>query len=95
MIGFMTLIDIRNKLFTPSKSLPWSHDEQDYKTKIVAYVFVALGLISILVSLVTYFNNQRKILQRMLHVGHGWAGYSMALMIMLFVVFIMAVSLTE
>ncbi|KAI8139310.1 hypothetical protein BJV82DRAFT_716784 [Fennellomyces sp. T-0311] len=95
LIGFMTLIDIRSKLFAPSKSLPWSYEEVPYKTRIVAYIFIALGLSSMLVSLGVYFKNQRKIVHRLLDVGHGWPGYSMALMIILFVVFIMAVSITE
>ncbi|KAI9488038.1 hypothetical protein BDB00DRAFT_850404 [Zychaea mexicana] len=94
LIGFMTLLDVR-QLLAPSKGLPWSHEDVPYKTRIVAFVFIGLGLASILVSLVTYFKNQYRIVNQLLDVGHGWAGYSMALMIMLFVCFVMVVAITE
>jgi putative membrane protein len=43
----------------------------------------------------SYFRNQRQIVKRLLWVGHGWMGYTVALLIMLFVVFIMVMALTE
>lgn len=93
--GFMTLLDLRSKTFALSYSLPWTSDPVPTKTKIVAFVFIGLGFASILVSIFIYFKNQRQILRRLLTVGHGWAGYSMALLIMLFVCFVMIVALTE
>ncbi|KAI9276720.1 hypothetical protein BDA99DRAFT_493953 [Phascolomyces articulosus] len=94
LIGFMTLLDIR-QLLAPSKGLPWSYEVVPNKQRILAYVFIGLGLASVLVSVMIYFRNQYRIVNRLLHVGHGWAGYSMALMIMLFVCFVMVVALTE
>ncbi|GAA5795775.1 hypothetical protein HPULCUR_001137 [Helicostylum pulchrum] len=40
-------------------------------------------------------SNQRQIVKRLLDVGHGWLGYLIATVIMLFVVFIMVMALTE
>lgn len=91
----MTLMDITVKNFAPSHGLPWSADPVPYKTRIVAFIFIGLGFSSILVALFIYFKNQRQILKRMIKVGQGWAGYTMALLTMFFVCFVMAVALTE
>lgn len=93
--GFMIVLDLRSKNFAPSRSLPWSNEPAPYKTMIVGYIFVALGFCSILLSMAIYFKNQRRILRRLLDVGMGWPGYSMALLIMMFVCFVMVVALTE
>ncbi|CDH51669.1 predicted protein [Lichtheimia corymbifera JMRC:FSU:9682] len=97
LIGYMTLIDLRGeKSLAPSNSLPWNHEEPTpYKTRIVAFIMIALGFSSLCTSVVIYFKNQRRIVHRLLDVGHGWAGYTMALLIMLFICFIMVVALTE
>lgn len=63
--------------------------------RIVAFIMIALGFSSLCTSVVIYFKNQRRIVHRLLDVGHGWAGYTMALLIMLFICFIMVVALTE
>lgn len=63
--------------------------------RIVAFIMVALGFSSLCISVVIYFKNQRRIVHRLIDVGHGWAGYTMALLIMLFICFIMVVALTE
>ncbi|KAI8096939.1 uncharacterized protein BX664DRAFT_325228 [Halteromyces radiatus] len=95
LIGFMAMLDIDTKQFAPSKSFPWTGDAVGIKTKVVSYIFVSLGLISIVTATITYFINQRKIVHRLLEVGQGWAGYTMAFFIMIFACFIMIVAITE
>ena len=90
----MILLDFR-QLLAPAKGLPWGHEPVPTKQRILAFIFVGLGFSSLFVSLVIYFKNQYRIVNRLLDVGNGWAGYSMALLIMLFVCFVMAVAITE
>ncbi|KAG2226472.1 hypothetical protein INT45_014216 [Circinella minor] len=90
----LALIDFQ-QLSKPTTELPWAHEPLPTKQRILAYIFVGLGFLSLLVSLVIYFKNQHRIVNRLLNVGNGWAGYSMALLIMLFVCFVMAVAITE
>ncbi|KAI8393370.1 uncharacterized protein BYT42DRAFT_609167 [Radiomyces spectabilis] len=95
LIGFMTLLDLPTKHFAPAHSLPWTEDAVPTKARIVACIFVGLGLVSICAAVLNYFKNQRRIVHRLFSVGHGWMGYSMALLIMLFACFIMVIALTE
>ncbi|ORX43865.1 hypothetical protein DM01DRAFT_1387031 [Hesseltinella vesiculosa] len=94
LIGFMVLLDITQR-FAPSTSFPWPNEPLDTKRKAVAYLFVALGLLSIIVATFTYFRNQRHIIKRMLFVGQGWVAYLLTCFIALFVCFVMIMSLTE
>ncbi|KAI8334397.1 hypothetical protein BC941DRAFT_432893 [Chlamydoabsidia padenii] len=94
LIGFMTLMDI-TKHFAPARSLPWTDGPINTNTKIVSYIFVILGLVSIFSATITYFINQKKIVQRLIGVGQGWVGYAMALFIMIFVCFIMVLAIQE
>ncbi|KAG2230012.1 hypothetical protein BDF21DRAFT_466887 [Thamnidium elegans] len=95
LVGFMTLLDMPTKNFAPSYSLPWTSEPVSLNAKIVSYIFVGLGFTCFIYSLYSYFRNQRKIVKRLIDVGHGWLGYLIATVIMLFVVFIMAMALTE
>lgn len=95
LVGFMTLLDLPTKNFAPSYSLPWTNEPISINAKIVSYIFVGLGFTCFIYSMYNYFKNQRQIIKRLLWVGHGWIGYVMALVIMLFVVFIMLMALTE
>ena len=92
-IGFMTLLDLPAKNFAPSYSLPWTSDPVSIKVHVVAYIFIALGFICFFYSLYNYFRNQRQIVKRLLWVGHGWIGYTVATIMMLFAVFIMIMAL--
>ncbi|KAI8068337.1 hypothetical protein BC940DRAFT_299730 [Gongronella butleri] len=94
LIGFMVLLDLTER-FAPSQSFPWPNEPLDAKKRGIAYMFVILGVISILVANFTYFRNQRRIIRRMLDVGHGKLGYILAICIGVFVVFIMVMSLSE
>lgn len=91
----MTLLDMPTKNFAPSYSLPWTSEPVSLNAKIVSYIFVGLGFTCFIYSLFSYFRNQRQIVKRLLWVGHGWQGYLVATIIMLFVVFIMVMALTE
>jgi hypothetical protein len=91
----MTLLDMPTKNFAPSYSLPWTSEPVSVNAKIVSYIFVGLGFTCFIYSLFSYFRNQRQIVKRLLWVGHGWLGYLVATVIMLFVVFIMVMALTE
>ncbi|KAI9272163.1 hypothetical protein EDC94DRAFT_644873 [Helicostylum pulchrum] len=95
LVGFMTLLDMPTKNFAPSYSLPWTSEPVSLNAKIVSYIFVGLGFTCFIYSLYSYFRNQRQIVKRLLDVGHGWLGYLIATVIMLFVVFIMVMALTE
>ncbi|KAI9015846.1 hypothetical protein CLU79DRAFT_837956 [Phycomyces nitens] len=95
LLGFITLLDVSAKDFAPSYSFPWTEQVNAPQTNIVAYIFVALGILSICVAFVTYFQNQSRIVNRLLHVGHGWAGYMMILMIMLFACCVMSLALSQ
>lgn len=98
MIGFMTLLDVRANIFAPSQTLPWTTKENgslsSVQVRVVSYIFIALGLLSICVALGIYLKNMHRIVNRLLTVGHGWAGYSLAFVIVLFVLFVMAAALT-
>lgn len=91
----MTLLDIRTRVFAPAQSFPFTDDDDtsSLRVHILAYIFVGLGLLSIVVSLFIYFRNMSRIVSRKIVVGHGWAGYSMVLSILLFVVFVMAAAI--
>jgi hypothetical protein len=91
----MTLLDMPTKNFAPSYSLPWTNGPVSINADIVSYIFVGLGFTCFIYSLYSYFRNQRQIVKRLLWVGHGWLGYSVATVIMLFVVFIMIMAITE
>lgn len=91
----MTLLDMPTKNFAPSQSLPWTSEPVSMNARIVSYVFVGLGFTCFIYSLYSYFRNQRQIVKRLLWVGHGWAGYTVAALIMIFVVFIMVMALLE
>lgn len=91
----MTLLDMPTKNFAPSYSLPWTNEPVSLNAKIVSYIFVGLGFTCFIYSLYGYFRNQRQIVKRLLWVGHGWAGYIVALVIIIFVIFIMVMALTE
>ncbi len=93
--GFMTLIDLPTKNFAPSYSLPWTQGPVSTNAKIVAFIFIALGFTCLIVSLFNYFRNQKQIVKRLLWVGQGWLGYSVAILIMLFVVFVMVTALVN
>jgi uncharacterized membrane protein YidH (DUF202 family) len=93
-IGFMALLDI-TKRFAPSQSLPWSDGPISTNTRAISYVFVILGILSIISATATYFVNQNRIVHRLFGVGQGWAGYTMALFIMIFACFIMILALRE
>ncbi|KAI9486544.1 MAG: hypothetical protein EXX96DRAFT_46234 [Benjaminiella poitrasii] len=95
LIGFITLLDMPTKNFAPSYSLPWTDKPVSMNTKIVSYIFVGLGFTCFIYSLYSYFRNQRQIVKRLLWVGHGWLGYFVATIIMIFVVFIMIMALIE
>lgn len=95
LVGFMTLLDMPTKNFAPSQSLPWTSEPVSMNARIVSYVFVGLGFTCFIYSLYSYFRNQRQIVKRLLWVGHGWAGYTVAALIMIFVVFIMVMALLE
>lgn len=91
----MTLLDMPTKNFAPSYSLPWTNEPVSINADIVSYIFVGLGFTCFIYSMYSYFRNQRQIVKRLLWVGHGWLGYTVATIIMLFVVFIMIMALTE
>ncbi|KAL4210569.1 hypothetical protein CU097_015396 [Rhizopus azygosporus] len=95
LIGFITLVDLPTKNFAPSYSFPWTEEPASTSAKIISYAFIALGFTCLIVSLFNYFRNQRQIIRRLLWVGHGCIGYSVAIITMIFVVFIMAMSLME
>ncbi|KAI8984498.1 hypothetical protein BDF20DRAFT_911592 [Mycotypha africana] len=96
LIGFITLLDVSTKNFAPSNTFPWTNKEPaNLNTKIIAYIFVALGFTCFIFSLFTYFRNQRQIVRRQYWVGHGWLGYAVASIITGFVVFIMIMALIE
>ncbi|ORZ05992.1 hypothetical protein BCR42DRAFT_427438 [Absidia repens] len=95
LIGFMALLDISTKKFAPSKSLPWTDGPVDTNTRVVSYIFVCLGLVSIVSATATYFINQGKIVRRLFGVGQGWAGYTIALFIMIFACFIMILAIKQ
>ncbi|KAI9279128.1 hypothetical protein BY458DRAFT_488097 [Sporodiniella umbellata] len=95
LIGFITLIDLPSKNFAPSYSLPWTRERSNSNSKAVSYVFVGLGFSCILISVYNYFRNQKQIVRRLLYVGHGWLGYSIAILITLFVIFIMLAALVD
>ncbi|KAI8334126.1 hypothetical protein BD560DRAFT_440784 [Blakeslea trispora] len=91
----LSLIDLPSKNFAPSYSLPWTNDPVSFKIHVVAYIFVALGFICFIFSLYNYFRNQQHIVKRLLWVGHGWIGYTVATLMMLFAVFIMIMALVS
>jgi putative membrane protein len=91
----MTLLDMPSKNFAPSYSLPWTSEPVSYNATVVSYIFIGLGFTCFIFSLYNYFRNQRQIINRLLWVGHGWLGYAVAAIIMLFVVFIMVMALLE
>ncbi|CAO3632669.1 unnamed protein product [Cunninghamella echinulata] len=96
LIGFMTIVDLSTKKFAPALSFPWTNDSTaNTNIKVVSYIFILLGMISIITSTMTYFRNQQQIIKRLYHVGQGFVGYFMALVIMLFVCFIMIIALFE
>lgn len=95
LIGFMTLIDLPHKKFAPSYSLPWTKGLVSGNSKVISYIFIGLGFTCLVISLYNYFRNQRQIIKRLLHVGQGWLGYSVAILIMFFVVFIMLAALID
>ncbi|KAI8047578.1 uncharacterized protein B0P05DRAFT_592581 [Gilbertella persicaria] len=95
LIGFMTLLDMPTKNFAPSYSLPWTQGAVSVNANILSYIFVGLGFTCFIYSLYSYFRNQRQIVKRLLWVGHGWLGYAVATIMMIFVVFIMVMALTE
>lgn len=90
----MTLLDLQTKIFAPAKSLPWTDREDTLLVHIVSYMFIGLGISSILVAISVYFKNLNQIVNRNLVVSQGWGGYTMAFVIMFFVVFVMAAALT-
>lgn len=69
ILGFMTIIDLTTKRFAPSTSLPWTNDSADTNSRIVSYIFIILGMISIVSATITYFRNQQQIVKRLYHVG--------------------------
>jgi putative membrane protein len=91
----MTLLDMPTKNFAPSYSLPWTSEPVSINAKIVSYIFVGLGFTCFIYSLFSYFKNQQQIVKRLLWVGHGWMGYTIAAIIIVFVIFIMVMALTE
>ncbi|KAI8990234.1 hypothetical protein BDB01DRAFT_780551 [Pilobolus umbonatus] len=95
LIGFMNLLDISTKHFAPSKSFPWSKESSTTNSRIVSYVFIGLGFCCFILSLYNYFINQRQIVKRLLWVGQGWMGYTVAAVMMLFAVFVMVMALAE
>jgi uncharacterized membrane protein YidH (DUF202 family) len=88
-------MDLTSKQLAPSKSLPWADDPLDTNTRIVSYVFVCLGIVSIVMATKTYFTNQKQIVRRLIHVGQGWTGYTLAVFIMAFVCFVMVLAIKE
>ncbi|KAG2228329.1 hypothetical protein INT45_011121 [Circinella minor] len=94
LIGFMTLLDLPSQIFAPAQSIPWNHDSSSIQVQVVSYIFVGLGITSILVGIIAYLKNLNQILHREIVVGHGWSGYTMVLLIVLFVLFVMAAALT-
>lgn len=91
----MTLLDLRTHVFAPAKSLPWTEDtEQPLPIRVVAYIFISLGLVSICVAIGVYFKNMHQILHRKFVVGHGWLGYTMTGFVVLFVLFVMAAAIS-
>ncbi|GAN00787.1 hypothetical protein MAM1_0002d00211 [Mucor ambiguus] len=95
LVGFMTLLDMPTKNFAPSYSLPWTNEPVSINAKIVSYIFVGLGFTCFIYSLFSYFKNQQQIVKRLLWVGHGWVGYTVATVIIVFVIFIMVMALSE
>ncbi|KAI8343139.1 hypothetical protein BC941DRAFT_410522, partial [Chlamydoabsidia padenii] len=95
LIGFLTAMDLTSKQLAPSTSLPWTNEPMDNKVKIISYVFICFGLVSILLATRTYFNNQKQIVRRLMDVGQGWTGYTLAVFIMVFVCFIMILAISE
>ena len=93
-IGFMTLLDLPTKVFAPAQSIPWNDDSQSLQVQVVSYIFIALGIVSIFVGVMIYFNNLNQIVNRYLSVGQGFSGFGMAFLIVLFVLFVMAATLT-
>lgn len=90
----MTLLDLPTQIFAPAQTIPWNHDPSSIQVKVVSYIFVGLGITSILVGITAYLKNMNQILNRQIVVGHGWSGYTMVLLIVLFVLFVMAAALT-
>ncbi|KAI9251521.1 hypothetical protein BDA99DRAFT_522093 [Phascolomyces articulosus] len=94
LIGFMTLLDLPTQVFAPAQSIPWNHDPTSIQVEVVSFIFVGLGIASICVGIMIYWKNMNQILNRQIVVGHGWSGYTMVLLIVLFVLFVMAAALT-
>ncbi|KAI7886935.1 hypothetical protein K492DRAFT_233138 [Lichtheimia hyalospora FSU 10163] len=94
LIGFMTMLDLRTKVFAPSQSLPWTEQVDSIQVRAMSYAFIALGIITICVGVRIYMRNLHQIVNRYLTVGHGWIGYTTATVIMLFAIVIMSLALS-